>query len=56
MRKRLRVSTGAAIFTSIVVVAVLSSPMTRVDAAQGRGAPSAPKTPREAALVDVSGY
>jgi hypothetical protein len=39
----------------IVVSAVLCSHLTGL-AAQGRGAPSAAKTPREAALVDITGY
>jgi hypothetical protein len=44
----------------IVVAAVVWSPTTRLGVrgllAQGRGAPLVPKTPQEAALVDITGY
>jgi len=54
MRTRSIASALAAAAASIAVAAVLSSPLSAQ--AQGRGAAGPPKTPKEAALVDITGY
>jgi hypothetical protein len=55
MSHRLTASTvSSALCRSIIVAAVLCSPITT--RAQGRGAPPVAKTPKEAALVDITGY